>query len=336
MTAPGRERQLALTALAGRAPSPHNIQPARWRFVGDSAELWEETARWLSVGDPGGRDNRIALGMAWEGMTIALSGESLRLALESPAPAGYPPAQPGCRLVARGRILPGAEADPLLPSLATRSSYRGRFASADSSRLRALDGCIASHRDIACALPESAARRVAEWYDLSAAEGLDSPAFARELYSWMRFSRRDLRWTRDGLSADCLCLSAFEAWGASVALMPTMVRVLAALSLTRLLVSEANKVKGAARIVMIHASAGTDTFDAGRAWYRFWLDLDRAGIVGVPMSALSDSRRYSAEILAAWPLPYGRKLLNVMRLGPVPAAGAARSSRLPAVELLLE
>jgi len=36
-----REAQLALVASASRAPSPHNTQPARWRFAGDRIELHE-------------------------------------------------------------------------------------------------------------------------------------------------------------------------------------------------------------------------------------------------------------------------------------------------------
>src|SRR5690606_12154677 len=68
-----RAQQLDLVEKAARAPSPHNIQPARWRFIGNEAQLFECASRWLTIGDPSGRDNRIALGMAWEGMSLALS-----------------------------------------------------------------------------------------------------------------------------------------------------------------------------------------------------------------------------------------------------------------------
>ena len=57
---------------------------------------------------------------------------------------------------------------------------------------------------------------------------------------------------------------------------------------------------------------------------------------GVPMSALSDSPAYAHELLAAYPLPAGRELVNVMRLGPKPIGVIARSARLPADELLLD
>src|SRR5688572_260010 len=106
-----REQQLMAVALAGRAPSPHNIQPARWRFAGDTVELWEDTSRWLSVGDPTGRDNCLALGMAWEGLTIALSNEDVTLALTANIPAKYPPPESGLRLVAHGLLRKTAARD---------------------------------------------------------------------------------------------------------------------------------------------------------------------------------------------------------------------------------
>jgi hypothetical protein len=333
---PNREEQLALIALAARAPSPHNIQPACWRFTENTIELWEDCNRWLSVGDPSGRDNQISLGMAWEGMAIALSGTGLRLKIKTQAAHEYPALQAKLRLVMVGDVLQETSADPLLPAIDRRNSFRGRFEQADQQLKLKLDLCLSSHKDIALVLPESATLQLAEWYDLAAAEGLNNPAFAKELYSWMRFSAQRQDWSRDGLSTECMSLSGFEAWAASIALKPVIVRMLAALSLTRFLVSEADKVKSAAGLIAIHAHAEMDAFEIGRAWYRFWLALDCAGLVGVPMSALSDSPTYSKKLLDAWPLPSEHKLVNIMRVGPIPREGTARSARLPATELLLE
>lgn len=331
-----REQQLALVALAARAPSPHNIQPARWRFAQNTLELWEDTERWLSVGDASGRDNRISLGMAWEGMAIALSGEGLQLEIETCATHEYPASQTRIRLVTLGRLLPEVSPDPLLSVLDSRRTFRGRFQPADEQHLLNLELCLAAHKDIAFTLPKSASVQLADWYDLAAAEGLDNPAFAKELYSWMRFSAQSEDWSRDGLSTECMSLSGFEAWAAFIALKPSVVSLLATLSLTRFLVSEADKVKTATSLIAIHARADADAFDIGRAWYRFWLALDAAGFAGVPMSALSDSATYSKKLLDAWPLPPGQRLINVMRLGPLPSEGIARSARLPTTELLLE
>lgn len=336
MTTLARERQLALVALAARAPSPHNIQPARWRFDGDTVELWEDTGRWLAVGDPTGRDNRIALGMAWEGMAIALSNQDLALQLDTSIALDYPPPKLGHRRAACGVLRKVAARDALFPALEQRASYRGRFAQARSAQLETLDSCIVKHASTAVALPATAPALVAPWQDLATVEGLKDSAFTRELHDWMRFSSRDPRWERDGLSADCLALSKFEAWSAAFTLRPAVVKILSALSLTRFFVSEAEEVKSAARIALIHQSAGGDAFATGRAWYRFWLALDLVDMGGVPMSALSDAPAYAHQLLAAYPLPAGRELVNVMRLGAKPVKVIARSARLPANELLFD
>ncbi len=75
-----RDLQLKLIAEAGRAPSAHNTQPARWRILPDArVMLFEDTRTRLVIGDPDGRDSRVALGAAFEGLQIALSRRGLGL-----------------------------------------------------------------------------------------------------------------------------------------------------------------------------------------------------------------------------------------------------------------
>lgn len=58
-----RAQQLELVREASRAPSAHNTQPARWRFLPDgTVELREDITRRLTVGDPTGRDAGAGLG----------------------------------------------------------------------------------------------------------------------------------------------------------------------------------------------------------------------------------------------------------------------------------
>jgi hypothetical protein len=331
---PSHEARRELVRLAGCAPSPHNIQPARWRFAGDAVELLEDTSRWLSVGDPTGRDNRVALGMAWEGMAIALSQLGLQLSCTALHALPYPPAA-GLRVVATGTLHAGAQADPLHAAIDRRGSWRGKFAAATPEQRATLDTCIAAHHPVALPLPEAAIAPLADWHDRAAAEGLADPAFARELYHWMRFSPRSKGWARDGLATDCMALSRAEGIGASFALRPASIRALNALSLTRFVVAEADKTRSGTRLLLITQPPQADPFESGRAWYRFWLALHAAGFAGVPLSALSDSPGWSRKLLEAWPLPPGRALLNVMRVGPSPVA-MPRSARLPPAELLLD
>lgn len=330
-----RDQQLALVAQASRAPSAHNIQPARWRFAADKVVLLEDPARWLSVGDPSGRDNRIALGMAWEGMAIAMS--TLGLALTAPAVRDlpYPPAADGLRPAASGSIRSGAGVDPLAAFIEQRRACRGKFARATRAQMEALRKGVAAHADFVSLAGQNSAAQIAAWYDAAAAAAFDDPGFAQELYHWLRLSPSDPGWPRDGLSAECMALSRWEALAASVALRPRVVRLLSALSLTGVLASESAQVKSAAAIVLLHAAPHVSDFDIGRRWYRFWLDMTARGAAGVPMSALADSPGHAALLAETQRLPRGHRLVNVMRVGPVPASGIPRSARLPAAELLL-
>lgn len=321
-----RDEILALAALAGRAPSPHNTQPARWHFSGERVELHEDASRWLPVGDPSGRDNQIALGMAWEAMALALSGRGLGIAETEIALPGYPPERQ-LRRIAHGRLVRDAAADPLVHFIEQRRCYRGVFAAPGAGFLGQLDRVVRAQE---CLLAVEVPGLAAD-YDASALEGLRTPGFAAELYTWMRFSPSDPRAARDGLSADCMGLSRLEAAAAAVALRPAVLAVLIRLGLGHTMVSEAAKVRSATRIVLVHADARAPAFDAGRAWYRAWLALTAAGAAGVPMSALSDSPAHAAALARL--LPPGRRLINVMRLGPRPGE-VPRSARLPAEELL--
>ena len=329
-----REQFTQLALKASRAPSPHNIQPARWKMSPTTVELHEDASRWLSVGDPTGRDNRISLGMAWEGMSLALSELGCALNDCSLTNMTYPPST-AQRLVAQSTLQSCNVVDPLAAYLEVRRSYRGVFSKADANTRLLIENCATAHGNIATALPENCSAAIANWYDEATVEGLSEPAFARELYRWMRFSPQHGNWHRDGLSAECMALSKIEGLGASVALRPGVVRALTTLGLLKSMVSEATKVKSAAAIVLIHASPDQDDFVAGRAWYRFWLQLAQLGIVGVPMSALTDSPRHAQQVLSAYSIPSGHRLISCMRLGKSAEIAPARSARLPATELLL-
>lgn len=328
------DQQLAMVAQAARAPSAHNIQPARWHFAGDRILLLEDPARWLSVADPNGRDNQVALGMAWEGMALALSTIGVSLSPLETKALPYPPTAAGLRVAASGQLRPGASADPLAAAADRRRAWRGTFAPADAALRAAMDQCIAAHAALVMAAEPASTARIACWHDDAAALAFHDPAFARELFCWLRLSPRAAGWARDGLSAECMALSRWESLAASVALRPAVVRMLAALSLTGVLAAEGAKVNSAARIVLIHAARNVTDFEVGRRWYRFWLDMAGRGVAGVPMSALADSPRHAALLTGCQPLPAGHRLVNVMRFGPAPGAAIPRSARLPAEELL--
>ena len=326
-----REGQLSLVASASRAPSPHNTQPARWRFAEGRIELHECVDRRLAVGDPTGRDHAIALGAAWEGMAIALSERGFRVgAMQRLANDKGP-----VRGVGFANVEPGAKPDPLALAVRMRRSYRGTFPAADVAARSRLDELALRWPSVTWVREAGALARIGREYDEAVAAGLRDPAFAKELYAWMRFSPRHPAWFRDGLAADCLALSPLEAWGGQLAMRPGVVRVFAALGLAGMLVSEAAKVRSATALALLLAPRSEDPFATGRAFYRFWLDLAASGFSAVPMSALADSPEHSRRLVARHAPGKDLALINVFRAGPTPEPPPAESARLPAEELLL-
>ena len=158
--------------------------------------------------------------MAWEAMSIALSEEEDACSAPSLQPDCCPPSDRDVRLIAAADLESGAAADVLAPWQDKRRSFRGPFRRARRMRSARLDACISAHAETAAPIAEGLRDRIARWYDAAAADGLRDEGIARELYQWMRFSRKDPRWSRDGLAADCLMLNGLEAWGASWLMRP--------------------------------------------------------------------------------------------------------------------
>lgn len=324
------EEQLVLAAQTARAPSPHNTQPARWRFTGDGVDLYECVERRLAAGDPTGRDQAIALGASWEGMALAISIKGWTLGAPQRVNGDGP-----VRRYAGARVTKGGKPDPLAAAVLIRRAHRGLFPEADAARTKRLDELALRWPMHTWVRNASELAAIARQYDAAAAGALRDPAVAAELYRWMRFSPRHPNWARDGLAADCLTLSSFEAWGGSIAMRPGVLRVLVALGMGGLLVSETAKVRSATALAILLAPRGEDPFVTGRAFYRFWLDLAASGFSAVPMSALADSPEHARALLATYAGGKDVALINVFRVGPTPDPPPPESARLPPEELLV-
>lgn len=319
---------------AARAPSPHNCQPARWCLREEQLELWEDTARWLAVGDRSGRDNTLALGMAWEGLQLAASRDGYLLDAPILDEASYPPV-PGPRRRARARLHWGGIVDPLAAMQSDRHTCRRSFRPATQSERERLLACLAEHHAIAQPVDGAHIAGVATAQQGASIALLRDRAMGVELYDWLRLSAGHPQVHRDGLDAACLELNALEAWGANWLMRPALAAFLAASGLGGLLVEERAKVLSATAIVVLAADAEIDDFHAGRLWYRFWLQLTAAGFVAVPMSALVDTNVGRAALERLHLLGAGQRYLNVMRIGPSPSASLPRSARLPVDELII-
>ncbi len=326
-----RELQRALVSEAARAPSVHNVQPARWRFEPNGlVRLFRAPRRVLPAADPSGHDVRLSLGATWEGLSIALSRRGL--ALTEPEPFS---ANAGLDLapVAHARVVAAHDGeDPLANWVEKRRSYRGPFQRTAPEVLERLQAFRAD--DVRLSDPSVSLAPFAAMYDSANYTFLADPAYHDELYQWLRLKRSHRDWARDGINADCLALSAPERWVASVAFRPRVFRRLVHLRVGRTLVSEAAQIRSAAALLLFVPERSLSDFTVGRRFYRLWLELTALGLSLAPMSALADSPGSAAVLSDMHRVPASRRLVNVFRLG-TPPAGVARSPRLPVDELLV-
>ena len=324
-----REQQESLVAEAARAPSVHNVQPARWRFEpnGDVV-LLRRLDRTLPVADPTGHDVDVSLGAAFEGMAIALSRRGSRLGAPR---AEHGAAADGCAPVVRAPITDGGVPDPLAPHVEARRSHRGRFTAPAQSERAALAALVSD--DLRVVDAPDAIAAVAALHDEATWRFESRAEYHAELWSWLRLSPRDPRYRRDGLNAECLALSTLEREAARVLLRPQAFALLSRVGVARHLISESPQVRSAAAIVLFAPLRSASAFDVGRRFYRLWLELTAAGLHAAPMSASADDPATRADIESLGKVPADRRLANLLRVGRAPASGVARSPRLPVDEL---
>jgi hypothetical protein len=318
----------ALVETANLAPSVHNTQPTRWRLSGDgSVVVLEDTTRRLPVADPSGRDAAVSHGAAIEGFVLACgaAGTAVNVEpLEGPAEAGLRP-------VARLTLSGDGAADPLGVYVAARRSYRGVFAKGAPPNMDLLTGAD----DVTLVSTPAGVKRLAQLNDEGALRTYRDAAYRGELRSWTRLSRSHPNWPLDGLNAEALEMSSFQAAGASVVLAPRVFEALDRIGVAPLLVAEAAVVRSAQAIALFHRPATEDPLLTGRRFYRLWLEFESLGLSAAPMSVLADDVEISTIIGREFALPAGHRLINAFRLGFPPARTLGPKPRLPRATLVV-
>lgn len=324
-----RETLESLVREAARAPSLYNTQPARWRFEpGGDVVLFRALDRTLPVADSPGHDTDASLGAAFEGMAIALSRMSLRLG--PPLPERVAQAE-GCAPVVRARISTGGVEDPLAPQVMRRRTWRGRFTRRGARELAAARSVAAG--DVHVIDDALDIRLASRSHDAAAWRLASRRDHHAEWWAWLRLSRRNPRYRRDGLDADCLAMSTVSRLAAMVLLRPRIFSALVPLRLARPLVRERSGIRSAIALLLFMPLRNDSAFDAGRRFYRLWLELTAAGLHAAPMSASAKDPRARAQYDAL--VPSDRRLVAVLRVGHVGADRVPESSRLPVAELLV-
>lgn len=310
-----------LVAEAALAPSVHNIQPTRWRLSEGGVTVLADSTRTLPVGDPEGRDVVVSHGCAVEGLVLAAGARGLSVRVAS-TPEG----------VAALSFEAGGEADPLAALLPRRRTYRGRFQPPTPTTR---DLCLALNGpDLTLVDDPTRIADLAALYDEASLRWFRNAAYRAELVSWMRLSRRHPGWARDGLNAQAMEMSGFEAAGAGLVLRPGVFEALDRIGAARTLVAEAPVVRTAGAIALFHRPVGEDPFETGRRFHRLWLGFTEKGLSASPMAVLADDAEASSILAAEFGLGADRRLITAFRLGVAPERRLAPKPRLPFAELI--
>ncbi|GAA2460225.1 nitroreductase family protein [Actinomadura vinacea] len=307
-----------------RAPSAHNTQPWLLRYLDDAVEIGWDPARTLPVGDPSGRDLRLALGAFTETCLIVCADAGLRVDFrqahsEADRRAGY---------------LAGAEG--LYTTPFTTQDVRDRRTGRGAYEPGHLDEAVLGRLENLAADEKAEVRRVPSRDLIELAfEGdhhqFSTPRIARELREWLRLDPADPRYEQDGLTDRALGLSGLETRALRAALSPRGYPVLRRLGVPKLLASASRKTLDydGDVVVLVGRPGCTDGEQValGRVLMRQWLTLSTLGYTTHPVSQIIDAEITKQRLARMLDIDDPSRLLNITRVGR-PKATPPRSARL--------
>lgn len=316
----------ALVAEAMLAPSAHNTQPARWSQRGESILVCADLRRRLPVADPEDRDLQIACGAAVEGTVLALAarGKGAEVTWLDAPDAGH--IRPIAALCPGGP--PDADDVRLAGVVRARSTHRTGFlkTKVDLSDWRSEHMTLVTDPgDIA---------RIGRQIDIASAAIMQDRHFRQELLGWMRLRADDPRAAVDGLSPGVLGMDRVTSLLTRPVLGTWLYDLLSRLGLGPALSGEARISRDATAIALFHWPADGSRLQAGRVFYRLWLEASARGLAGWPAAALADHPPTAADLATRFGIPASRRLLNALRLGR-PANETPSRARLSVQEVIL-
>ena len=323
-----------LVEAASRAPSAHNTQPWQLRWEENELQVCVAEQRMLRVADPEGFDTLHALGAMLENLLLTL--RQLGYEGEYHVADHWDLSQP--LIVLRWHSRSGLKPDPKLYRMIPirRTSRLEYYQEIIPPRIlediRAAAACPAK---LYLLTDPEAIDEIRSLAARSGAEALGNRNYAAELYGWMRFSRRDAGWYRDGLNAECMGWERVESALAKKLLAPPIASRLVKFWWSKWLYTNTEQqapFAPALCLLATHDSSLAGHVEAGRNLQRVWLVAAAHGLVTHPLSAAVDDPRSRPRVLEIFGAPPGEIPVDLFRLGKSFKTG--RSARLPADELL--
>lgn len=317
-------KQFVLANLS-LAISAHNSQPFKLKI--ESFNQWclkSDPNRALPVADPMGKDHEMSAGAYLELIDILLRSKGHKIQNWSKNRKDI-----DFTIVPFDDSLAVSHAQERFELAKKRFSFRGQ--ATEKKMLTSWPMTLNSKY----VTEPSAINGIAKIYDDVNYRYLISPGYVEELYDWMRFSKGEHRYFKDGLNTEAMGLSSFEAIGAAFVMKPKIFRTLDQIGVSKLLVLEKDKTASASALMVIFADTHTDYVEQGRLFFRSWLDMTAQDFYGCPMSLLTDADKEKNEIYSLLGLnPSLHQLINVLRACVLPKNYTRyRSARLDVEEI---
>ena len=314
-----------IVARANLAPSIHNIQPTRWRWVNGAVQIAADRSVSVPFADPDGAGCGLSVGAAVESTVLALSELGYTAQVTDHWAARNVNDWPGHQLAATLELQEGPM-DPLAAYLAERGTWRGAFAS------RSPDLFGWTRPDTRLVFDAATKDQIAKLNDDASLVILRGKPFRKELLSWMRLSRDHPRSGWDGMNLAALRLEPNAARKVAWGLGPLW-PILDAFGRTSEMTSEADATRATPLIAVFHRPRSESAIDTGRAYLRMWLEAASLGLAGWPMAALTDDPTTKHRLEQQFGIDEQRQLVQVMRLG-VPTGALPQKARRPIFEVL--
>ena len=318
----------SLVAKANLAPSVHNTQPTRWELRKDGTlKLSLDPSRILEIGDPERRDAFVSLGAAFEGTRLALSAIGLAIkGHETAIVDGLPEI-----LIS---TTPSNAPDTLVHAMEQRVTWRGGFSPATAKTIAAIHDICENSSDAVAIFDKKEIAWFASFNDEASLAFFRNASYRGELLDWMRLSKKHKNWERDGLNAQALNMSPFEAAGAKIVLRKPLFELCDRLHIAGALVSEKEATLSSSAIVIFHRQVGEDPVTSGAAFYQLLLKFALAGVMAWPMAVVADSPPHRQMLASRYALTEDRRIINAFRLGIMPPTAKPKRVRLPVSELV--
>lgn len=300
-----------------RAPSPHNTQPWLIKNLPSGVEIYLSKSRTLPAVDKMNYDILRSVGCCLENIRLAIENIGYEIDYKIASEVDF--TKPLVTITWSKSINSSIEKElyRMIPIRRTsRLPYKDiKVPSEVMKELNQL--CKTS-----CKLYSTdEAKEISQIQDLVKEATLiqfENESISEELYSWLRFSKKDFRWYRDGLNAECLELSKLEIIASKYLLLPKILKLLCKFNLHKLIFSNAAKHSPRTNMICLLVTNKSDVkgiVESGMVLQRIWLTSAKYNLVTHPLSAAIDVDRTCSKIRTIFKILPEESNVNLFRLG---------------------